>query len=77
MKVYKLKKRVKYKLPKNKSLRAVHNFRMYINKRNFKKTYGGSPWLYGLRRIPTFFWLILFYYALIGLIILLSKLGVL
>ena len=75
MKVYKLKKGVKYSVPKDRSLRAVHNFRMYVNKRNFQQRYGRSYKCYNRYKRPSILWLVVFYYGFIAVILLFKKLG--
>jgi len=77
MKVYKLKKTVKYKVPKDRGSKVTHDFRMYINKRKFQQTYGRKySKSYNRHKRPSVLWLVVFYYGFIALIVVLKKLGI-
>ena len=76
-KVYKLKKMVKYTLPKDKALKASHDFRRYINKRNFQQTYGFKcSQAHKRYKRPSVLWLVAFYYGFVAVILLLKHLGI-
>lgn len=76
-KIYKLKKSFKYTFPKGKSSKFSHNFRMYINKRNFQQNYGFKYTKFGkkFKKVGVLFPLS-FYCAVILVILLLKWLGV-
>jgi len=80
MKVYKLKKGTwKYKSPGNSASYSLNDFQNYLNKSRVEKALKERKKFIKKYKRPNSFVLILkllaFYYALIGFIILLSKLG--
>jgi hypothetical protein len=79
-KIYKLKPKCeKYNLPVNGSEKSFHDFQLYINKSRVEKALKTRKELVKKYKKPNSFVLILkllaLYYALVGFIILLSKLG--
>jgi len=76
MKTYKLKKgNWKYKTSKDRASKISHNFRMYINKKNFQQIYGRSYKSYNRYKKPSILWLVAFHYGFIAIILLLKHLG--
>jgi hypothetical protein len=72
-KVYKLKKSFKYKIPKGKAAKSYHNFRMYINKRNFQQNYGFKYTKFGKKFKKVGVLLPLSFYCAVIFVILLLK----
>jgi uncharacterized protein (DUF927 family) len=79
-KIYKLEKRPrKYKVPSGSSSKSLYDFQMYLNKSRVQKALNARKKVTKKYKRPNDFLLALkllaFYYALIGFVILLSKLA--
>ncbi len=80
-KIYRLEKKlIKYKIPTDNPSKSFYDFQMYINRSRLQKAFKARKKLIKKYKKPNDFVLILkllaFYYALVGLIILLSKIGI-
>ncbi|MCK9615299.1 MAG: hypothetical protein M0R48_07345 [Candidatus Omnitrophica bacterium] len=80
-KIYKLEKRPsKYKVPTAHSSKSLYDLQMYLNKSRVRKGLNARKKLVKKYKRPNGFLpmlkLLAFYYALVGLVILLAKLGI-